>query len=61
VYHIQKSGAAGITSPVYIDRPTSWKLTKEIDDDGTHEEIVLRVQGIISLRNLPPISKPQHM
>jgi hypothetical protein len=47
--------------PVLVNRPHSWKLTKVIDGDGNAEEIVLRLHGIVSKRELPPIKKPMRM
>ena len=35
-----------------------WKLGTQEDDHAEPEEVVLRVQGIICHRNLPPIQKP---
>jgi hypothetical protein len=43
-----------------IGRPKGWKLTTIAEDDS-HEEIVLRVQGIVSDKDLPPISKTTNM
>jgi hypothetical protein len=44
-----------------INRPKSWKLIRKDDEDGIFEEIVLRVQGILCGKSLPPIRKPVHM
>jgi hypothetical protein len=36
----------------------NWKLSAQEDNDVEAEEVVLRVQGIICNRDLPPIQRP---
>jgi hypothetical protein len=48
-------------TPTYVERLDSWKLTQRIDDIGNHEELVLRLQGIICQKDLPPIRKTRKM
>lgn len=43
-----------------VDKTRSWKLTR-LDSDGAIEEVVLRVQGIICSKFLPPIVGPLTM
>lgn len=40
-----------------IQIPECWKLIRMLED-GTPEEIVLRLQGVICGRSLPPIKWP---
>ena len=39
----------------------TWRLIQILDNDNDAEEVVLRVQGIISCKTLPPIKHPFHM
>ena len=48
------------TSIINIPRPKMLKFTiptYESDDEAGHEEVVLRLQGIVVDSNLPPISR----
>ena len=36
----------------------NWKLGTQVNDEVEAEEVVLRVQGIICNRDLPPIQRP---
>jgi hypothetical protein len=51
----QPDGASSIVAPLYVDRHKYWKLAQPIDDAGAQEEVVLRLQGIICQKSLPPI------
>lgn len=44
-----------------IDGNRTWRLTRTLDTDNNAEEVVLRVQGIICGKTLPPIKFPFHM
>ena len=35
-----------------------WKLGMQESEDSEIEEVVLRIQGVVCNRNLPPIQKP---
>ena len=39
----------------------NWKLGTQKDGDVEAEEVILRVQGIICNRDLPPIQRPYKM
>jgi hypothetical protein len=38
------------------DDPTTWRLTKNADAHSDIEESVMRVQGVLCLKDLPPIT-----
>lgn len=56
---IQEDGVAKDAEPVHINRPSSWKLATAVGEEGEKEELVLRIQGIICDRNLPPIRRTE--
>jgi hypothetical protein len=42
-----------------IDKPKTWRLTCEVDSSGEgeeREEVVMRLQGILCNKDLPPIT-----
>ena len=41
---------------VQLDHPTSWRLVKDNSDNSEIEEAVIRVQGIIIHKDLPPLT-----
>jgi hypothetical protein len=41
----------------HVTAPRSWRMLLPETDDEEAEEIVLRVQGILCNKDLPPISK----
>lgn len=59
--HYQENGIIKNTQPIQIKRPRCWKLATAPDDQSNQEELVLRPQGIICDRNLPPVKRPQTM
>jgi hypothetical protein len=60
INNLQADGASTAATPTYVERDNSWKLTQQIDDIGNHE-LVLRLQGIICQKDLPPIRKTRKM
>jgi hypothetical protein len=61
INNLQADGASTAATPTYVERDNSWKLTQQIDNIGNHEELVLRLQGIICQKDLPPIRKTRKM
>jgi len=43
------------------DENRSWKLGTQEHEDSETEEVVLRIQGVVCNRDLPPIKKPLRM
>ena len=43
-------------STIKAEHPTSWKLIRTGDSPTEVEEVVLRLQGIISNKDLPPLT-----
>ena len=42
------------------DHPTTWRFVSEHNGLSTAEEVVLRIQGVLSLKDLPPLAnKPK--
>lgn len=56
--NIKTDGIKTICTPMAMAASQKWKLGTRKDGDEEAEEVVLRVQGIICHRNLPPIQKP---
>jgi hypothetical protein len=57
VHNSQPDGASAIAAPLFVDKHKYWKLAQPIDDTGMQEEVVLRLQGIICQKDLPPIQE----
>ena len=57
----QNNNIAEQVEPIKVERPHCWKLATVPNSNGEQEEMVLRLQGIICDRNLPPIERPQTM
>jgi hypothetical protein len=47
-----------ICRPMAVAVSQNWKLGTREDGDEEAEEVILRVQGIICNRDLPPIQRP---
>ena len=43
--------------PILGEHPQHWKLTFTNNESSEHEELVLRMQGIITHKDLPPITR----
>jgi hypothetical protein len=54
---MQDYGMAQHCSVASIDQPKSWKLSRT-NSSNEKEEVVLRIQGIVCDKNLPPIKRP---
>jgi hypothetical protein len=54
---MQDCGMAQHCSVASIDQPKSWKLSRT-NSSNEKEEVVLRIQGIVCDKNLPPIKRP---
>jgi hypothetical protein len=39
------------------EHPQHWKLTFTNDKSSDHEELVVRMQGIITRKDLPPVTR----
>ena len=48
-------------SPIYLEMSKCWKMSQPIDEDSNREEMVLRLQGILCKKDLPPLKKPIKM
>jgi hypothetical protein len=63
-YHLNKFtkqskdvGMKNLCQVASSDRNRTWRLIQVIDDNNA-EEVVLRIQGIICSKTLPPINHP---
>jgi hypothetical protein len=45
------------TSATEVNNPIPWRLTVMPDDSSEAQEVVLRVQGILCEKDLPPIAR----
>jgi len=50
-----------VSKPMAMAGSHNWKFGTQEDGDEEAEEVVLRIQGIICSRELPPIQKPFKM
>lgn len=59
---LSKDGGAGaLASPILVKKPLlcQWKLASPVDgENGLSEEVVLRAQGVLCQKDLPPILRP---
>jgi hypothetical protein len=46
---------ASIAAITASDKPRVWRITVPASDEGQLEEVVLRVQGVLCLKELPPV------
>ena len=46
---------ASIAAITASDKPPMWCITVPASDEGQLEEVVLRVQGVLCLKELPPV------
>ena len=51
------TGLADKAEVTEYDAPRSWRITIPTQDNNTFEEVVLRLQGIVCGKDLPPISR----
>jgi len=50
-----------VSKPMAMAGSHNWKFGTQEDGDEEAEEVVLRIQGVICSRELPPIQKPFKM
>ncbi|KAF9456000.1 hypothetical protein BDZ94DRAFT_1285932 [Collybia nuda] len=57
--NFRTDGAGANAHTIFTKKPAAWKLASPMDDDNNmSEELVLRIQGVLCEKDLPPICRP---
>ena len=57
-YHKKTDSIKGLCKPMEMGGNRCWKLGVEDPEDSEIQEVILRIQGVVCNRELPPIRKP---